>query len=101
MFHFQGIDIKFCAKLELIACMNKWTTFFNPSISELFTVIAGFSWQFFHYRIMEFRRTPLAVGRKINLNTEIIPNGSEQLLKTFFVNGKFCPLLKLHANIDK
>lgn len=50
---------------------------------------------------MEFRRTPLAVGRKINLNTEIIPNGSEQLLKTFFVNGKFCPLLKLHANIDK
>lgn len=38
-------------------------------------------------RIMEFRRTPLAVGRKINLNTEIIPNGSEQLLKTFFVNG--------------
>lgn len=38
-------------------------------------------------RIMEFRRTPLAVGRKINLNTEIIPNGSEQLLKTFFVNA--------------
>ncbi|XP_022326627.2 glycosaminoglycan xylosylkinase-like [Crassostrea virginica] len=38
-------------------------------------------------RIMEFRRTPLAVGRKINLQTEIIPNGSEQLLKTFFVNG--------------
>ncbi|XP_061169681.1 glycosaminoglycan xylosylkinase-like [Saccostrea echinata] len=38
-------------------------------------------------RILEFRRTPLAIGRKINLKTEIIPNGSEQLLKTFFVNG--------------
>ncbi|XP_048777828.1 glycosaminoglycan xylosylkinase-like [Ostrea edulis] len=38
-------------------------------------------------RIMEFRRTPLVVGRKINLKSEIIPNGSEQLLKTFFVNG--------------
>lgn len=50
---------------------------------------------------MEFRRTPLAVGRKINLNTEIIPNGSEQLLKTFFVNGKFRPLSELHVYIDK
>lgn len=50
---------------------------------------------------MEFRRTPLAVGRKINLSTEIIPNGSEQLLKTFFVNGKFRPLSELHVHIDK
>lgn len=50
---------------------------------------------------MEFRRTPLAVGRKINLNTEIIPNGSEQLLKTFFVNGKFRQLSELHVRIDK
>lgn len=50
---------------------------------------------------MEFRRTPLAVGRKINLSTEIIPNGSEQLLKTFFVNGKFGQLSELHAHIDK
>lgn len=81
-------------KLKLFACMNGWTKFFNPSTSEVLIVI-GFSLQFFHNRIMEFRRTPLAVGRKINLNTEIIPNGSEQLLKTFFVNGKFGPFFRV------
>ncbi|XP_041368788.1 glycosaminoglycan xylosylkinase-like [Gigantopelta aegis] len=36
-------------------------------------------------RILEFRRTPLAVGRKINLEKEIMPVSTPELLKTFFV----------------
>ncbi|XP_064616277.1 glycosaminoglycan xylosylkinase-like [Liolophura sinensis] len=38
-------------------------------------------------RILEFRRAPLVVGRRINLDTEIIPVASPALLKTFFTNG--------------
>lgn len=39
-------------------------------------------------RLLELRRTPIAVGRKINLKNEIIPVASERLLKTFFTKGR-------------
>ena len=41
----------------------------------------------FFSRVLEFRRTPLAVGRRINLKLEIIPVASEKLLKTFYTKG--------------
>lgn len=42
-------------------------------------------------RVLEFRRTPLAVGRRINLQLEIIPVASEKLLKTFYTkDGSQC-----------
>lgn len=38
-------------------------------------------------RLLDFRRTPLAVGRIINLETEIKPVAKQRLLETFFKRG--------------
>ncbi|XP_069793812.1 glycosaminoglycan xylosylkinase isoform X2 [Narcine bancroftii] len=38
-------------------------------------------------RILGFRRAPVVVGRYVNLNTEIKPVASEQLLSTFLIIG--------------
>ncbi|XP_060591166.1 glycosaminoglycan xylosylkinase-like [Ruditapes philippinarum] len=38
-------------------------------------------------RLLDFRRTPLAVGRVVNLETEIKPVAKQQLLQTFFKRG--------------
>lgn len=42
-------------------------------------------------RIFNFRRSPITVGRVINLRTEILPVASEKLKKTFLTeNGNLC-----------
>ncbi|XP_071096709.1 glycosaminoglycan xylosylkinase-like [Haliotis cracherodii] len=38
-------------------------------------------------RLLHFRRTPLAVGRRVNLQTEIMPVATPELLATFFTKG--------------
>lgn len=38
-------------------------------------------------RILNMRKSPLVVGRKLNLREEVIPVADSNLLKTFFLNG--------------
>ncbi|XP_067660798.1 glycosaminoglycan xylosylkinase-like [Haliotis asinina] len=38
-------------------------------------------------RVLQFRRTPLAVGRRVNLKTEILPVATPELKATFFTRG--------------
>lgn len=40
------------------------------------------------HRILGLRRAPVVVGRYVNLNTEIKPVASEQLLSTFLTIGR-------------
>ena len=40
-------------------------------------------------RLLDFRRSPLVVGRTINLKEEIMPVATERLLKTFRKKGMF------------
>ncbi|KAJ8301030.1 hypothetical protein KUTeg_022549 [Tegillarca granosa] len=47
-------------------------------------------------RILDFRRTPLIVGRTVDLHKEIMPVATDRLLETFFTNGK-----NLYTYIDK
>ena len=47
-------------------------------------------------RVLDFRRAPLVVGRKINLKKEVMPVATERLLKTFREKGLInCQLLFL------
>lgn len=38
-------------------------------------------------RLLEFNRTPLVIGRKINLRTEVLPRATSRLKRTFFTKG--------------
>ncbi|XP_060069797.1 glycosaminoglycan xylosylkinase-like, partial [Ylistrum balloti] len=38
-------------------------------------------------RLLEFNRTPLVIGRRINLRTEILPYATSRLKNTFFTRG--------------
>lgn len=44
-------------------------------------------------RILGFRRAPLAVGRYVNLRTEIKPVATDQLLSTFLMQGQYLSAL--------
>jgi len=38
-------------------------------------------------RLLDFRRSPLVVGRRVNLKEDIMPVATERLLKTFREKG--------------
>lgn len=86
---FKGSQLKLSLELEggqKVAFKPKW--FERNHIQK--DIVSGWDRHngeiaSFHIgRLLEFRRTPLAVGRKINLKTEVIPVATENLLKTFF-----------------
>lgn len=42
---------------------------------------------FYLSAVLNMRRAPIAIGRKINLKTEIMPVADSNLLKTFYYAG--------------